>query len=161
MLGSTIRLSVAGDARLRYEFTENGQEFCVKEAINAPGPNFIGQDSNGNVRDSVAQLVLITRPRRDWLSSYTFPNGPRRTTPRVIPEMVTALVHVCPTISELLAELRRVWAELMAILRTYPPKLSERKNYLWWITVELDEARITLNTGIERIQLALQEFSAK
>jgi uncharacterized protein YndB with AHSA1/START domain len=110
---------------------------------------------DGNVRETLANLILGQRATREWLVSYTYPEGPRRTSMRVSPTKVKAVLAVHPTLPDLLAELRRNWTEIVTIARELPEELLARKNYLWWITFEIDPAQVVLNTTIDQLKATL------
>ncbi len=88
-----------------------------------------------SVKEGIARVILGQRHNIEWLASYL--QGPRIITPYTRNRgWITAIVAAHPTVSDLLDEMRRTWAETVALVRTFPPELEERKNNLWWIAFE-------------------------
>ncbi len=89
-----------------------------------------------NIREILAHLILSQRHQLEWLSTYA--NGPRRSNPFTEEQArINAVLAAHPTLSELHAELRRTWAETVAMLREFTPQHDARKNYRWWIAFEM------------------------
>jgi uncharacterized protein YndB with AHSA1/START domain len=121
------------------------------EDLKKPVPNV-----GGTVLESVANMVFGERANLEWLSSYTYPNGPRRTNMRGTPEKTQALIAVYPTADDLLKKLRSLRAEFIALLRNMPETMLERKNYLWWMTYEIDPSQRFANFFVDAIEAALK-----
>ena len=113
-----------------------------------------------NVGDAVVNMVLGQRANREWLNTYTYPDGPRRTNMRFTPEKRAAVKSVHPTMPALLDELRRTEDEIIALLRAFPEKLLEQKNYIWWITFEIDPEHTFIHIMLDRIEAALETVAA-
>lgn len=118
--------------------------------LEAPVPN-----TEYNVIETVASIILGERATHAWLGSYTHPEGPRRTYMRPSPEKIKAILAVHPTVGDLLAELKRVRAEMVAMLRAFPDTLRARKNYLWWITFEIDPEQRFAHLTLDQIKNAV------
>lgn len=111
--------------------------------------------TDGNVREALANMILGQRANREWLVSYSYEDGQRRTSMRTSPTKIKALLTVHSTLADLQAELRRNWTEIVTIAREMPEALLARKNYLWWITFEIDPTQVFANATVDRIKLAL------
>lgn len=112
-------------------------------------------DTGQTVLESLATLVLTERITLEWLSTYTYPDAPRRTTMRITPEKRAALLAVYPTPGALVGLLRNTWGEIIALLRALPESLLERKNYLWWITYEIDPDQRLIAFYLDQIAAAV------
>lgn len=112
-------------------------------------------DGSYSAKETLAHLILGQRHTLEWLSTYL--EGPRRINPYVnVPGRIAAIVAAHPTLGELAAELRRTWAESVAIIRQFNADHEARKNNLWWITFEMDFQRTGVPDEIASITAKLK-----
>ncbi len=102
----------------------------------------------------VAHLILNERWLHSWLgghlqgpeiSGYTC-NSPAR---------IAGVLSNYPTTADLLAELRRGWAETLAIVRSMPASVAERKAYLWWMSFEVMGLRVHTEDHFDQMRKAI------
>ncbi len=119
----------------------------ASEELSAKKPD----DDAMSLKESLAHFILTARHTTEWLGSYL--NGPRIITPYTRYEgRMHALIAVHDSNEKLLAELKRSWAEVSAILRLFPDSMLERKNNMWWIVFETAFQPILFRNRVEALK---------
>lgn len=84
----------------------------------------------------MAHLILSERWLQHWLGGLM--QGPEIAGYTAnTPARIAGVTATFPTTTALLAELRRSYAETVALLRAVPIEYAERKNNLWWMAFEM------------------------
>ena len=65
-------------------------------------------------------------------------------------------MNIYPTAAEITAELRRAWAETVALLRGVPAEVAARKSFLWWASFEVNALINHTNGHFDQIRAALK-----
>ena len=108
------------------------------------------------IKETVAHIILIHRHTLEWLSTYI--EGPRRINSYTnVKGRIDAIVKVHPTLDELLAELRRTFAEIVAVIHLLPKSLEERKYTLWWLVFESQYGPIRTDDELKQIETLKQQ----
>lgn len=106
------------------------------EGVNAEVAAYKPNETDNSILEILAMLITTQRHTFEWLSTYAAP--PRRINPYYnVPERFKALIAVHQTAENLFAELQRVQAETIALIKAYAKDMEKRKDYLWWMTFEI------------------------
>lgn len=136
-------------AELDKELTELFEGVSEEEAAKKPA------EGEWSANEVLAHLILTERYNQMQIGSYI-----------EAPELsgyagnsdarINSVVETYQTNQALQAELRRSWAETVAVVRHFPAKLQERKSNLWWATFEFSGEPIHTRNHFTQIREAIE-----
>ena len=91
-----------------------------------------------NVKEIIAHLILCERYLQAAIGSYIDAPEISGGYSGNADARLGALIKAYPTTTDLLVELRRSWAETVALLRAFPVKATARKSSLWRTNMQMD-----------------------
>ncbi|MBC6935575.1 MAG: PDZ domain-containing protein [Chloroflexi bacterium] len=89
-----------------------------------------------SANEVIAHLILSERWLQNWIGGLM--QGPEiEGWTANAPARIAGVMATFPTTAALLSEMRRSWAETVAIIRAVPAEIAERKSNLWWVSFEV------------------------
>lgn len=110
-----------------------------------------------NAKEILAHLILGERGQRDFIADLAA--GEERWYDGLggnIPAPMSALLAIFPTVPELLQELRRTEAEIVALLAALPPEFAARKSSYWRLGVVVPQATLHIHEHLGQLKAALE-----
>ncbi|MBZ0284079.1 MAG: SRPBCC domain-containing protein [Anaerolineae bacterium] len=103
----------------------------------------------------LAHLILSDRWMQQWIGTVMEGTGEAEGWSGNYSARIASITATYTNTHVLLAELRRGWAETVALLRHTPAEAAARKSNLWWINFEIDSMARHAEQHCDQIKAAL------
>lgn len=123
----------------------------VSEAEAAKSP----AEKEWSANQVLAHLILSERWMQQWIGTVMEGTGEAEGWSGNYSARIASITASYPTSAALLNELRRAWAETVALLRHAPAEAAARKSNLWWINFEVDTMARHAEQHLDQIKAAI------